>query len=475
MNFLKNQDFTDLQKILIENSYLRSSDSNSRRDLLEICGLGELCGLVKLEDPLIYFVPSLCNKLSNIYTEVDGTKKISIIVLLEYILSANFLFQLTIDEQKKVSEIISRWEKKTLNDEKSKSMKALIEEVSSIEFPEGQVGLTSQFYIERPPIEEDCYEGIEKTGCLIRIKAPKRMGKSSLLSRILRHAENKGYRAVPLYFSQLGSQERNDLDKLLQWLCKSVALKLNWKTNQNWEDDIVNYWDGILGSGNKCTNFVQKSFLLKHSSPIVLGLDGIDSIFPDHTVSSAFLGLIRSWHEQGKYDPIWGKLRLIITHSKEPYSALEVNQSPFNVGFPVELPQFSELQIEELIEKHGISWKSNEISQLINMFGGHPYLLRVGLYFIAKGRITLSGLLSIAPTEEGPFRNHLYSQLVNIKNDTTLRSAMAKLVKINDSLRLDVDISFKLYSLGLVKYQGNNVRPSCDLYRIYFKNRLEES
>jgi hypothetical protein len=49
----------------------------------------------------------------------------------------------------------------------------------------GEVPLDSPFYVERPPIERLCYETIVQPGALIRIKAPKQMGKTSLMLRIL--------------------------------------------------------------------------------------------------------------------------------------------------------------------------------------------------------------------------------------------------------------------------------------------------
>ncbi|NEO49996.1 MAG: hypothetical protein F6K55_40285, partial [Moorea sp. SIO4A3] len=39
---------------------------------------------------------------------------------------------------------------------------------------------TQEIYIERPPVEARCYQEIVKPGALIRIKAPKRMGKTLL-------------------------------------------------------------------------------------------------------------------------------------------------------------------------------------------------------------------------------------------------------------------------------------------------------
>jgi hypothetical protein len=44
-------------------------------------------------------------------------------------------------------------------------------------------------YVHREPYESQCYQEVLKSGSLIRIKAPRQMGKTSLMSRILRHAE----------------------------------------------------------------------------------------------------------------------------------------------------------------------------------------------------------------------------------------------------------------------------------------------
>ncbi|NEN90065.1 MAG: hypothetical protein F6K48_14565, partial [Okeania sp. SIO3H1] len=60
----------------------------------------------------------------------------------------------------------------------------------------------SPFYIERYrikrcSIEYECYEKIEDPGSLVRIKAPKQMGKTSLLRRIQAKANNNKY--IPIY------------------------------------------------------------------------------------------------------------------------------------------------------------------------------------------------------------------------------------------------------------------------------------
>jgi hypothetical protein len=62
----------------------------------------------------------------------------------------------------------------------------------------GYVPPNSPFYVERPPIERLCEETILQPGALIRIKAPKQMGKTSLMIRILDEAIAQGFKTVTL-------------------------------------------------------------------------------------------------------------------------------------------------------------------------------------------------------------------------------------------------------------------------------------
>ena len=100
----------------------------------------------------------------------------------------------------------------------------LPKKVPCLEHPEGQVPLDSPFYMERPPIDSDCYEAVSRPDALIRIKAPRQMGKTSLMTRVLDHTEQQGCRTVAVYFQQADSDIFADLDLFLQWFCASVML-----------------------------------------------------------------------------------------------------------------------------------------------------------------------------------------------------------------------------------------------------------
>jgi transcriptional regulator with XRE-family HTH domain len=59
-------------------------------------------------------------------------------------------------------------------------------------YPNGAVPLGSPFYLERTPIEAQIDREIQKPGGLVRIKAPREMGKTSLLMRVLDSAKGLG-------------------------------------------------------------------------------------------------------------------------------------------------------------------------------------------------------------------------------------------------------------------------------------------
>jgi hypothetical protein len=66
-----------------------------------------------------------------------------------------------------------------------------------------------------------------------------------------------------------------------------------------------------------------------------------------------------------------GRLRRFKANSLIP---LNINQSPFNVGIPSELPPLTESQVMDLVRRHGLNWREAEVAQLMAMVGGHPYL-----------------------------------------------------------------------------------------------------
>lgn len=336
--------------------------------------------------------------------------------------------------------------------------------------PGGSVPLKSKLYVERPPIELDCFEEIMQPGSLIRIKAPRQMGKTSLMARILNYAREQGCEAIPLSFQRADYHLFTDLDKLLRWFCEQIGRRL--KRLQ----DLDEYWVGY-GSKDKCNAYFEECLLETLEVPLVLGLDEVDMVFPHREVADSFFALVRSWYESARYgdfsSELWEKLRLVIVHSTEVYVPLNINQSPFNVGKNVELPEFTFGQAHDLAQRYGLSGAASQVEQLMALVGGHPYLIRKALYHLRRQDISLNTLIETASTEGGIYGDHLRRHLLNLQEYAPLATALRQVTQKDRPVDLEAEVAFKLESMGLVSLQGNEVTPRCDVYRQYFRDHLD--
>lgn len=334
------------------------------------------------------------------------------------------------------------------------------------EFPEGPVPVTSDFYVDRSPIEARCYDAVLRPGALIRIKSPRQMGKTSLLYRICDRAEKQGYRVVRLNLSKTDATVLSNLDRLLRWFCACISLELKLPTQP------TDVWNADRGSIVNCTTFIQAQVLEQLQQPFVLALDEVDWLFDAQEVSQGFFSMLRSWHEEAKTIEDWEKLRLIVVHSTEDYGRLDLNQSPFNVGLPVELPEFTPQQVEDLLKRYGLDWHQDWVQRLMATVGGHPYLVRLAIDELAWQKVTLSQLLREATTDAGIYTDHLRRHLKKLQERPELAEAFHQVVTAPEPLQLDTMQAYKLYSMGLVKKVGDRVSPRCRLYQEYFQTRL---
>lgn len=371
---------------------------------------------------------------------------------------------------KKLSDILGeKVSKKNLREPLKRALKAQSQQQAAIplgreiSFPEGAVPLDSTLYMERKDIESLCCAVIIKPGSLIRIKAPKLMGKTSLMNRILAQCQSHNYKTVYLDLSSVERSIIKNLDKFLRWICLMVGRQLEL------ENKLGNYWDTeILGSNGNCTVYFEEYLLPAIDCPLVLGLDEVDRIFPYTEVIEDFFGMLRGWHEKGKISQQWNQLRLLMAHSTECYIPLDMNQSPFNAGVPVELGEFDSKQVKDLAHLHELNWNESQIEKLMGMVGGHPYLIRLALYEVSSGNITLEQLLTEASTEAGIYSNHLRRNLEILRQSSELVKAFKNVVASSEPVELDSMQIYKLHSMGLVQRKDNQVIPRCHLYQKYF-------
>jgi hypothetical protein len=330
-------------------------------------------------------------------------------------------------------------------------------------YPNGAVPLGSPFYLERLPLEEQIRQEIKKPGALVRIKAPKEMGKTSLLLRMLDFAKQQGYRTVSLNLEQADQAILADLNQFLRCLCANAARQLQLKPA------LDEYWDEDLGAKISCTAYIQDYILESITTPLVLAFDEVNQILEHPRVAKDFLPLLRSWYEEAKTLPIWQKLRLIVVHSTEIYVPLQLNQSPFNVGFPAQLSHFSLEEVLQLAQRYQLTWENQEkVKQLMELVGGHPALVQTALYYLSREEITMTQILTSATSATGIYSHHLQRHRVALEAQPELATSLNRIITASEPVQLEPIIAYKLSSMGLIQQSGDQVTLSYELYRQYF-------
>jgi len=337
-------------------------------------------------------------------------------------------------------------------------------------FPSGSIAVNSPFYIARPPIEAQVFEELQRPGALVRVKAPKEMGKTSLLLQILHQLDQLEHRTVYLSLEQIDRAICNDLNRFLRWLCVSVSHQLQL------EPKLDEYWDDDIGSKVSCTLYFCNYLLPQLNVPLVLAVDEVNQLFEHPLVAQDVLPLFRSWYEEAKRLPIWQNFRLLMAHSTEVYVPLQLNQSPFNVGLAAQLTSFSLEQVQQLAQRYHLDWdNSDAANQLMNLVGGHPALIHTAIYYLSRGEFTMDRLLKVAPTSTGIYQHHLQRHWVTLQEQPALAHAFGRLLNATEPIHTESTLAHKLTSMGLIHQSGNEAIVSCQLYQRYFREMPDHS
>ncbi|MGP1382675.1 MAG: AAA-like domain-containing protein [Thainema sp.] len=331
------------------------------------------------------------------------------------------------------------------------------------------LSVDSPFYIQRNLWEETVGEELQKPGSLLRIRACPKMGKSSLLLRLISQAAAAGITTVQIDFRQLSNSHFSDLNELLRWFCTEITRQLGLESN------LEDYWDDEIDSKLSCTIYFENYLLEQIDKPLVITLDELDWIFEQPAIAHHFLALLRFWYELAQRAGDWQKLRWILAYSSEISIPLRVDQSPFNIGLQLNLFQFTQEQVHELAQRYGFNWQETDVNQLINMVGGHPYLVHAAIAHLAHNpELKLSHLLEQAATPAGIYQSYLQRCWSIVIQQQPLVAAIQALVRAKGTYQIASRFAYHLVSLGIIQPAGSlDYQFSCQLYADYFRHRCE--
>jgi len=366
------------------------------------------------------------------------------------------------------------WESQSDNERVIQEVKRSIESCTTppehsapIEAAGGAIAPDSPYYIVRNS-DHELEAAIRARESTILIQGPRQVGKTSLIGRGAKVAQELQVRQATTDFQMVSSAQLSNADLFARMLAATLARQFQFKY------DFESEWEDVFGPNMNLSNFM-RALISASDTPVVWFMDEADRLF-HADFSSDFFGLLRSWHNARATEPAgpWARFTLVIAYATEARLFIrDLNQSPFNVGRQVKLANFTLEQSIELNDRYGGPVKRrSDLEALHFLLAGQPFLVRRAFEQLAWGDMDFATLIESADRNDGPFGDHLKRLLVAVSQFPEVVSALRS--SLNAPVFTDADAVQRLVAAGVLREDlDSNAIPACDLYALYLDRYLK--
>ena len=185
------------------------------------------------------------------------------------------------------------------------------------------------------------------------------------------------------------------------------------------ENKLNEHWDSLFGVSYNCTHYFENYILPQMKMPLVVVLDDVDVVFNHDNIAADFFGMLRTWHEKGRYgdrhSELWQQLRLALVYATDVYVPMNLSQSPFNAGVLIDLPGFRLSQVQELAKRYTLPDPNQIAEEMSKLVGGNPFLIHWGLYQLSLPEVSIDQLFEGAISPYGIYASHLRQKLSDLR------------------------------------------------------------
>ncbi len=317
-------------------------------------------------------------------------------------------------------------------------------------------------YIERDA-DKRIFREMKNSGITITIKGPSKMGKSLLVSNLLKKISK---RSVNVDFSRFDSFVFNNNVGFYRKFCQSIAVQLGIKSS------IMKRWDSSIAPTLWATYFFEKEALAcTEGNALVLTIDNADRLLGTE-LKADFFPMLRYWSNQRSERKEWENLDLIIVISSEPkFLIANTIDSPFNISVVINVEEFTFDQVADLNASYKDIFSAKDLNALFKLLNGHPYLTQLAFASIHNKQADSLSLLNQPLGIDSPFLPFLDVLLTDLGSDAELFDSMRTIAR-DHVFPSNTDHIRRLQSLGIIRLGTNQILLRNELYRKYFQEQL---
>lgn len=261
--------------------------------------------------------------------------------------------------------------------------------------PGPESAYSADWYVEREAEEKESLSALAFPGSAVVFEGPSRYGKTWLLRRLIEQLESKG-RVVNLNLLSFADREtltefgpfaRAFASQVLERACDVEPTQAAALITQQWQHSP--------DSTSNLTRWMAENVLPSFAADrwLILAIDGIDRLRPYRHFQD-LLRMLRGWMEDSAVSQPWRSLRLLLTLSTAPHLMVHsINQSVFYSAKCIELPDLEPEQVLRLFDMYQLPATEGDLTALMALVGGHPYLVRQALHYAALHHLGLAAVL----------------------------------------------------------------------------------
>lgn len=314
------------------------------------------------------------------------------------------------------------------------------------------------WYVHRLRAERDALSYLGTPGKPTILWGPELFGKTWMLQHLLDEVR-ADCRILRLSLDAFEDASRHSYELFVRELASSIVEGL--ERGEEWLNTV---WEQTRGrSPNRRLSAILRPLLAERPEPLVLAIDRADAIL-SCDFRDDFFGLLRSWAEETR-EP-WPRLRLLLAVSATPIRLTKsIYNSPFSgLTEAVELGELDAAQIQRLAERYHLPWDgAEELERLLELVGGHPYLLRLAMHEAALHGTRLEALCADGHAPR-LFERHLTRCRRLLSVEPAMMDALRRLAR-DERAPIDPETYEQLYRLGfIVRTSSGGHRLRCKLY-----------
>jgi tetratricopeptide (TPR) repeat protein len=226
-------------------------------------------------------------------------------------------------------------------------------------------------YITRPT-DEALLQAV-RSGEYCNVLAPRQTGKSSLMVRTAARLRREGVRTAVIDLTDIGTEL--DAEEWYLGLVTRLREQLGLAVDERawWEAHIQK------GAVQRFSDFLRDVVLEEFAEPVVVFVDEIDSTL-SLPFTDDFFAAIRAAYNARASDPAYKRLTFVLLGVARPADLIkDRSRTPYNIGFSIDLKDFSLEEAKELLPGLEIECVSPSQAEMIlkrvlYWTGGHPYL-----------------------------------------------------------------------------------------------------